>query len=157
MSAFMVSKSHIDALVAIIDEGPAKSGITIQEWKNSIDYAKILPENSVNPLNDLGDMLVRENLSSIHCRYPDSARNPENTPGPVELYWAKEYVYQRPARVPNVVEAFKVIDCYDYQSCEHPAWETSEAKKICDKLRTMLIPALPGYDAAPWGWDEVTA
>jgi hypothetical protein len=157
MSAFMVSKEHIDAIIAVIAEGPALSETTVQEWKSSIQYAKILPTNSENPLNDLGSLLVRENLSSIHYRYPDTVRNPENTPGPEERYWEKEYVYQRPARVPNVIEAFKINECYEYQACEHPGWKTSEAKKICDKLRAVLILALPGYNAAPWEWDEFTA
>ena len=155
MSAYIVSRQHIDALMVIIAEGPAQSECTPEDWESNVRYANILPQNSENRLNDLGDMFIRENLSSIHYRYPNTLQNPENTPGPEDLYWTKKYVYQRPARVPNVVEALKVIDCYAYQSCEHPEWETSEAYKICAKLREMLITALPGYNAAPWGWDEV--
>jgi hypothetical protein len=154
MSAFMVSKPVIDALVCVVDEGPERLERTVQEWKDSIHYSGILPEDFKTPLDDLGDMLVRENLSSIHYRYPDTISDPKNTPGPIEQYWAQSYIYQRPDRKPTAVEAYKLIDHYEYQACEHPEWETSSAKKVCTKLRELLISALPGYQAAPWGWDE---
>lgn len=157
MAVSMVSKSHIDAIVAIVNEGPAQSGISKRDWKDGINRRGILPTGTENALNALGDLLVRENLSSIHYRYPDTVANPEDTPGPCNLYWLREYVYEQPTRIPTVVEAFKVIKCYEYQSCEHPEWEDSEAQQICEELRLCLILALPGYEAAPWEWDEVSA
>ena len=54
----------------------------------------------------------------------------------------------------GVVEALKALDCYEYQSCEHPEWETSEAFEFCRAMRNLLIGCLPGYDAAQWEWDD---
>ena len=157
MSAYMVSKEHIDAILCVVVEGPAQSGKTTHEWQVIIAYTDLFPKGTGDPLNALGDLLVRENLSSIHSRYPDTVTDLENTPGPIAQYWLREYVYRHPARKPNVIEALKLIDCYEYQSCEHPEWPGSQAKKICDRLRCLLVSALPGYEKASWGWDEVAA
>jgi hypothetical protein len=37
-----------------------------------------------------------------------------------------------------------------YQSCEHPGWEESEARKFCQQLTEGAIARLPGYEAAAW-------
>jgi hypothetical protein len=44
----------------------------------------------------------------------------------------------------------KAIDCYRYQSCEHPGWASSEAQQFCLALQALAINHLPGYDQAPW-------
>jgi hypothetical protein len=157
MSAFMVSKEHIDAIMAVIGHGPSDKAPTYLEWKDRMEWANILPKfDTAQAINDLGDLLIRENLSSIHARYPDTIDNPDRTPGPIAQYWFTPYQFKAPPRVPTVVEAFKLLDCYEYQSCEHEEWPNSRACEVCRKLRAALIPALSGYDAAPWEWDTTT-
>ena len=51
------------------------------------------------------------------------------------------------------VVILSAIACYEYQSCEHPGWATSEAHDFCHALRIKMIRMLPGYADAPW---EVT-
>jgi len=51
------------------------------------------------------------------------------------------------------VITLSLISCYEYQSCEHPEWRTSEARAICEALRKLAIRNLPGYDEAPWHAD----
>ena len=37
--------------------------------------------------------------------------------------------------------------------CEHPEWETSQAKKIMEQLRRRVITHLPGYEKGKWEID----
>jgi hypothetical protein len=48
------------------------------------------------------------------------------------------------------VQVLKAIKCYEYQSCEHPSWEDSEARSWCNHLRLAAIEHLPGFEAAKW-------
>lgn len=142
MSAFMVSKSHIDAIVATALHGP--TGVYRSEWGCNPPFPDA---------NAVGEMLVKENLSSIHARYPDTLTNPEATPGPIDQYWLREYRFTEPAHALQAIAAIKLLDCYEYQSCEHKEWETSDARKFCDHLRRKLVTYVPGYDEAAWEFD----
>jgi hypothetical protein len=153
MSAYMVSKIHIDALVHASYFGPRD----MRGLRQSGDWHKPQFKGCHNwgfeQMNDVGEMLVKENLSSIHACYPDTLSDPESTPGPIAQYWQRPYKHKTPTRKMGVVEALKALDCYEYQSCEHPEWEKSEAFEFCRAMRNSLIGCLPGYDAAPWEWD----
>lgn len=46
-------------------------------------------------------------------------------------------------------ELAKGIANYEYQSCEHPEWESSEARAFCLAMKEAILSSLPGYDAAP--------
>ena len=149
MSAYVVSDSHIDAMLTVIADGPADSTRDLRQWRDATRWAEILPDRYADPdparLTALGVMLLRENIASVDYRYPS---HKGETADPAETY-----LYHR-ARRPNVIEAFKLIDCYEYQACEHDGWKTSAAAELCNKLRKNLICSLPGWDAAPWGWNE---
>jgi hypothetical protein len=153
MSAFMVCKSHIDQLVNVAYYGPKKVPIQSDHW-----YRPYFRDRELNndQLNDLGEMFVKENLSSIHSRYPDTLTILDDTPGPRKQYWLAPYVFERPSRRMTAVEALKAISCYEYQSCEHEEWERSEAHRFCETLRDSLITKLPGYEKAAWTYDEVS-
>ena len=150
MSSYMVSKSHVDALVHAAFFGPR--GLRQSQWRKP--RFKDCHDWSADQMDDLGEMLVKENLSSIHACYPDTLSDPESTPGPIAQYWLRPYKHETPTRRMSVVEALKALDCYEYQSCEHPEWEKSEAFEFCRAMRDSLIGFLPGYEAAPWEWDD---
>jgi len=156
MSAYMVSKEHIDAIVYAAYEGPKDngrpSGYGRQTWYRP-GFKGNNGENQVDfhNLDELGKLLVKENLSSIHARYPDTIADPKHTPGPCDQYWLQPYTWTRPTRRLNAVEALKALACYEYQSCEHQEWESSAARQFCESLRHALIGCLPGYDEAEWG------
>lgn len=158
MSAFMVSKRHIDLLVRTAYWGPR------DERDIRPDHAWYRPPFKgfsnwqLEQCNDLGELLVKENLSSIHARYPDTIANPDATPGPIEQYWLEPYELGDwfGSRL-TPIEALKALDCYEYQSCEHPEWEQSEAHEFCQRFRHSLIGRLPGYDDAPWEWSKKQA
>jgi hypothetical protein len=87
----------------------------------------------------IGQMLVREHRLSVNHRCRESETEDIN-------------FYRRPAargRVDAVV-ILKAIDCYAYQSCEHPGWTGSEAHASCRALRLRLIHHLLGYEEATW-------
>src|ERR1700746_2319525 len=150
MSAWMVSKTHIDLIVATAFRGPKNAP---RGWSQMRPYFAD-HQLSVEALDRLGEELVKENLSSIHSRYPDTVSNPEGVPGPIAQYWLEEYIFPDSTPALTAVEALKALDCYEYQSCEHPEWEQSIAFKFCSSLRHALISTLPGYESAPWGFDK---
>lgn len=166
MSAFIVNRHHIDALVTVAifgppgiapspgttwrpvarldTEPPPDAGIT---WYTEHQHRAELAE-----AHRLAEMLALENARSVNHRYPNS----DTLPGPASRDWT--HAYDTPAATlrhghrPTAVETLKLIDCYEYQTCEHHGWRTSQARRFCDALRKSLISHLPGYDDAPWEW-----
>lgn len=124
MSAFICSDAHISAIVAWAAAN--RAGVhTNPMW--------FVVDNEVATCN----MLMEENVESVNYRYR------ENEPAiPVE--------YTPPARMPSAVAIIKLAQCLRYQSCEHPGWESSLAKKILDEVIETAIFRLPGYEAAHW-------
>ncbi len=50
----------------------------------------------------------------------------------------------------------KQLDCYEYQCCELPDWEGSEAKEIVDRARRLILRGLEDYEQAAWGISSVS-
>jgi hypothetical protein len=128
MSAWFVSKDDIDLIVS---------------WTKP---------NSVEDGTRLGKMLWRENVKSLRARYhgPDYEDEHCDQDAEVEAYAFRQLHGVKP------LPLAKIIDCYDYQSCEHEGWETSEARALCTAIQNaMNLPAkhhdLPGWKDAPWG------
>jgi hypothetical protein len=55
-----------------------------------------------------------------------------------------------PRAIQTIPELLNAVHCYEYQACEHPGWETSEAHAFCKALERRLISKLPGYNDGPW-------
>lgn len=128
MSAYIVSKAHIDTLVSARAVLPA------------YDHCA----SSIDP-DAAGAMLWRENYKSVGYRYDERHGGQDDTP---EYRHATVRLNLR--SVPTLVALFKALDCYEYQSNEHPGWRESEAFRFCDYLRSALVRLLPGYRDAPW-------
>ena len=125
MSAWLVSKKHIDVLV----------------HARSISKFWDVPENEMTD-TELGKMLWRENMLSLEARYDDR----------IDDDLLEGYSYSEPKQFP-IVNILKAIHCYEYQSCEHEGWKNSAAHNYCKLIHHALISYLPGYDDAPWGID----
>lgn len=133
MSAFIVTRAHIDLLVSAalryrvgVIHGP--------------DGKEVFTCND-NTADELGRLLWTENHRSVNYRYREKTKAPDY------------YFRERAAFSP--VEAIKAVHCFEYQSCEHDGWEDSTAKRICERIIRAATHALPGYDDAPWGvYDE---
>ncbi len=167
MSCYMVSKEHVDAMVTAgleygmphRNRGPVSW--LVPEPVNEHAYSRGEPwgpeavadaERRRRTLTDdtagqVGAMLLAENRRSVDHRYDEDELDP-----------SEAYIYERfPRDITHSfapVEILSAIRCYEYQACEHPGWETSEAHAFCRALEAAAIRALPGYDSAPW---EITA
>lgn len=139
MSAWIVSKAHIDVLVA--------AGLQFSKYGNLTFYCKGRPvmELTIETADEFGKMLWRENHRSVNYRYSERERTPP-------------YRFdRRTLEIPlDPVKVLKLIGCYGYQTCEHKGYASSMAKRYCDALRDTLIYNLEGYDEGPWGIDHAS-
>lgn len=133
MSAYLVSDAHISFIVNFANTALAK-------WNSLPGHARI------DDPQGLGEILYKANDYSVEYRYPQSAKNAAPA-------WKWKPSGPIPATLENTVKFLKALDCLEYQSCEPPAWDESQAFKIIAALRGMAINALPGYNKAPWGID----
>lgn len=169
MSAFMVSKDHIDAIVHVALYGPSGAEVgsrwgaprwarhdphTLagpQEWRQCVpphghaagSYVAITPDA-------LGELLWIENERSIEDRYPSDHAEMLS----IDYCLGYQYAYPRGAPALSCAAAcaaaFKAITCLDYQSCEHNGWPDSEAHRFLTELRCCVCAVVPGYDRAQW-------
>ena len=100
------------------------------------------------PQNELGQILMTENVRSVRTRYPqDSA---DTLPGPVNQKRVWRYHFQPvPHQMLKPAWVIKACDCLDYQSCETDDWRETLAYQIVQAIRESAISALT--DDAPWG------
>ena len=154
MSAYVVGKEHIDALVRLGIEGPSGyhggpggswSGYYYHQTENAV-HVKQEP-------NRVGQILASECIESVWYRYPDD-KTIDSLPGPMDKASLMSYQYE-PGRHLTAIEGLVALSGYEYQSCEHPGWRDSEAHRFVEWLRSSLIHRLPGYaEADTW---EVTS
>ena len=115
MSAFVVDKSNIDTLVSA--------------------YLALFQPGAVKTSPDaLGRMLWAENVKSVAYRYNMPERHAQEHAA--YMRDVRNYRFE-PCEAPPI-ELGEACDCYDYQSCEHPQWEVSRAKKIADLIAAAL-------------------
>ena len=132
MSVFIVSPEHIHVLLDAALRYTDEIGMTI--YTNDGQALTIDRTNR----DQVGQMLLDTNTASAGARHQEAS----------ELYI---YSYTTPIRFDwEAVDILKAISCYEYQTCEAPGWDTSTAKAFCEGLRDAVIPALPGYNDAPW-------
>lgn len=133
MSAFLLDYAHINALVTFCT--------TSRDWKFWAykEYGG-LPDWDFE--QQMGQLLIRENVRSLQARYSDYMA--------VEEGQAYVCDYQFKPKQLSAVELLKACDCYDYQSCETDDYHSTTAAKLVDRIRKSAIGNLPGYEAAPW-------
>jgi len=154
MSAFIVGKKHIDYMISAglkyTKYGPLRwyqpkstedveSGNSDQLGLDNILRNIHEYELTEETADAVGRMLWMENHVSVAYRYGKQ----------MDVTIGEPYRFERQRKTDPVV-VLKAIACYEYQSCEDPEWETSQAKAFCNALRSVAISNLPGYDAAPW-------
>lgn len=162
MSAFIVGKAHIDALVVAGLKLGRRHGepmtwfaqpLTQEDERDAYQRGEPWGPRSIQLANErrreltgetaerVGQMLWAENQHSVNHRYDEEE-------------WEEVYTFDHRMAAWSVpIDPIKVIGaiaCYRYQTCEHPEWERSEASQYVDALERACIRALPGYDDAPW-------
>lgn len=138
MSAFIVNRTHLDYLVTAAF---TLSGRDTPRWFWNNHWHELEYDNATQ----LGTMLAAENHASVTYRYPSLSEAEMADSPPIE-----PYTFRRYPRRPDPIQVLKAIACYEYQSCEHPGWEQSQAHAFCQALREQAIWALPGMDKAHW-------
>jgi hypothetical protein len=131
MSAFVCGDYHLSYIT--------QAGLDYRAWVDlGAGHQYITSENAQHVF----ECLKRENLVSVNYRYRETSPELSQNLG-LRCY------------VPHVdaVQVLKALACYEYQTCEHPRWETSLARRICDAIRDSAIKRTPGYEDAQW---EVT-
>lgn len=144
MSAFMVGKVHIDALVTAGLGKPGTGTVRLRWFYPALDRTKSYLEQqdrrrelTSETAGRVGAMLLAENMRSVNHRYDED-----------EL--EEPYLFSRLPGTADPVQVLKALDCYEYQACEHAEWPTSEAAQFCDALRRRMIKRLAGYEAAAY-------
>jgi len=150
VSAFVVSQEHVTAIV--------RAGLTPAMQCHGLRWDAEGGRNELRleTADQVGQMLTDECVRSVSYRYDGAESLPGSYPDGLEGFgdWFEPFHYSamQRGRCPSPVETLKLLDCLEYQSCEHPEWAGSEARAFCDALRRSMIGCLPGYDAAPWEW-----
>lgn len=140
MSAFVVEDHHITYIVQAARLYEASVRINGQ-WLNPSEL------RNDSTAQALATQLHSENVKSFVHRYPDEA---DSDFGAVP--WEDQ-----PLRPITPVQTLKALRCYEYQACEHPGWERSDACRNVRNIAWAAIAHLPGYEAALWGAPEYTS
>jgi len=98
--------------------------------------------NNDSTFKEIAELLYNENVASLQARYHDEEH---------DLIAVNE---QYDPIVTNVFHMAKLVNCYMYQSCEHEEWHESEARVICETIKSLLLTKHPDYDQAPWGFER---
>ena len=141
MSAYMVERDHVKYLT---DAARQYRVLSIMDSFGNDDAQAAR----------FAQLLWDENRKSILYRYPDCNEDGAHLPGSIEDddngFIFGDWPHGMPPRL-DPVQVIKACDCYAYQSCEHPGWESSHAKKMVDSIASAACSHLPGYDDAAWG------
>ena len=174
MSANIVEKAHIDYLIEAglelrsfrdsplrwhVPESPLPTDYERGEvtGRTGPAHAEARRRELTEKTTDaVGAMLIAQNERSLNHRYDGEyaeVRVPYHFErggpyvhilGRYEDGWRWKRVRVEP------VSVLSAIACYEYQSCEDPGWESSEARAFCNALRHAAIRKLPGYEGAVW-------
>jgi hypothetical protein len=145
MSAYIVEENHIIYLVAAALSRRINRGSHGKfTWWNG--EAKEISHYDPAGAAAFASELWKENVKSVNHRYP-------NDPAPIDLFTIA------PQKIDDMlhgwdfepVQVLKAISCLNYQSCEHPEWETSNAHAFLEGLKNAAIASLAGYSEAAWG------
>ena len=148
MSAYIVSKAHIDAIVTFAVGGKRRVG-TVKRIAEDAGHSEFVSSAVYTP-SQIGAALWAENHASVDCRYS------ETTPVPAYAFRPTCHgsACSKPTRLLTPLDIIKLCQSLKYQSCEHPGWEASFASDFLKRVIAAAIAALPGYDNAFWGIDN---
>jgi len=134
MSAFIVSDTHINALVRYASRHNVRAfhgnPLAMFQVKDNEQAA--------------AELLLAENVKSVNYRYRDNE--------------VMTITYDPGAPILTAIQAIKAAQCLRYQSCECDDFEESIAFKLIEAIIADAIPRLDGYESAQWAIsDKVTA
>ncbi len=152
MSAYIVDKNHVLYLLGAADSRSCRGNYGPLTWYHNDEHHKLPSDDEA--LAEVGNMLWMENVKSVSARYPNESSG--TLPGPkgggfvITPNDVNRILWDRF----DPVQVIKACDCFNYQSCEHEGWKTSEAFAFIESLRHSAWGHLPGYESAEWGAPE---
>jgi hypothetical protein len=136
MSAFMVSKTHIDVVVTLAERAGLLSFLDAPEW----------PGNGRMTPDQLGRALWAANAASVAARYPD---DPVMAPDQAEI---AAYTWRQVAAGP--MAALKAIHCLRHQCSSISVFSQTWQDLTLRTIERAAIERLPGYREAPWSIED---
>jgi hypothetical protein len=154
MSAFIVDPAHVDVVLSTAINGPSDAHLSCGLSWHAPYVDELLEGSASGPLtperaDEAGQALLAECVASVSYLYDEPLGS---LPGPVPNPDPQQYEWTNFGRILTAIECCSALDCYEYQSCEHPGWEDSGARVFCERLRRSLVGCMEGYEAAAWGW-----
>lgn len=124
MSAFLVHKSHVAAIVS---------------WylRPNRSYGRYTAEDAPR----LCGLLYAQNVRSVNHRYSDA------TPDEPEVFTQRDL--QCAPRL-SAIATLKACHSLAYQSCETDDWRETEARQLLDSIEYAAISSIEGYNEAAW-------
>jgi hypothetical protein len=139
MSSFLVSATHIDALLTGgLLLPPAADPL---RWRTHGGNPRRPATLTRHTADAVGAMLLSANRRALD-------------PDLLDTEPAALYRFTALPGMPDPLIVLSALACYEYQSCGTRTWTISPARAFCDALRHRAIAALPGYPAAPWHIDD---
>lgn len=131
MSAWIVSKTHIDAMVTAM-----------------VAWELIPPEDATR----IGRLLWEENVKSIHARYPDTAENDRDYPGPLDFTSCdvERYEFEGLEGRIDPLTVWCATRCWTYQTCEYDGCDQAPGWKLVEQLKAIAERKLPEFNKR-WG------
>jgi hypothetical protein len=144
MSAWFVGTDHVDAILSWLD--------TCYRYSVPLPNGEHQQSPSPEEWTEIGKALLAENIASLRARYPDDWQ--EMVDIDVNKYRYRHDAHFVTSTRNLAITVIKLIDCLDYQSCEHEGWRDSWAKRFCDFVIGAATSKVPGYEDAPWGYNK---
>lgn len=88
-----------------------------------------MADHSANVI-DVANVLYKENTISVNYRYNETTRI------------SKWKILDKKIKPVTLTQLYKLIQCLDYQSCEHPGWKDSHACKMLELLEATIVPSI---------------
>lgn len=152
MSAFLVSKSHINAMLHFLRATDA------EKFNELRIYRDPKPSHSFGLWYDdatwakAAAALYDENLRSVRHCYSHNVDALTEWAG--NVFTLDDLSMPRGATPINPVVALKLCDCFDYQANETDDYRQTVAFALVEMIRGTATATLPGYTDAPWGMDD---
>lgn len=154
MSAYICSDRHTSAIVysafaidakAMLEICTSVLGATDDEM---IDIHTRNPDGLTSLMGRAWACVKNENIKSVNHRYDESTPlvRPEALP-------------KSEVTIVDPLTLHALIRCVNYQSCEHPEWERSAARRLLHRITAEIAPppSTPAqkcaYEQLPWSID----
>lgn len=153
MSAWLCSSDTFDLLgTAAMRLGRPHMPLQVQCSPSMPDVPMLVSDGILlspyDSLNGFGQpevvakVLRAQNVRSVAHRY----NNPD------DMGLDEPYTFRPVSQDVDPVVIIKSCRCLRYQSCETDDYPQTLAYRVLDEIEDLAICALPGYEAAPWGW-----